>query len=272
MGIVRTAEWKLSVAPEQARQIMAQAFKKLGLDVQESGGVIRGKAARSLMKNRWAADLSAEVEPTADGKATSVMRVDMAGNKHYSLLDDLMDQIEPSALDDRGLSGAVERLGKAGRVFGRKELKYVQHMLHGVENVVQLGQGRYGDKQGLVVLTDQRLFFFEKSLGSQTVEEFPIASVNSVNVGSKMTGEVLTIHSSGNQSEIKYLQHGQGDELARQMRKLMQAPPAAAPTAPESTAQPDPIEQIRKLAELRDAGVLDEQEFVAKKQQLLDRM
>ena len=35
---------------------------------------------------------------------------------------------------------------------------------------------------------------------------------------------------------------------------------------------PDPIEQLRKLAELRDAGILTEEEFSAKKADILSRM
>ena len=34
----------------------------------------------------------------------------------------------------------------------------------------------------------------------------------------------------------------------------------------------DPIDGIRRLGELRDAGLLTEDEFQAKKQQLLDRI
>lgn len=44
-------------------------------------------------------------------------------------------------------------------------------------------------------------------------------------------------------------------------------PPDTALSAP-----PDIPEQIRKLAELRDAGVLNEDEFETKKKDLLDRM
>lgn len=45
-------------------------------------------------------------------------------------------------------------------------------------------------------------------------------------------------------------------------------PPTATP-APEP---PDVFEQIRKLGELRDAGVLTEDEFNAKKSDLLGRL
>ena len=43
------------------------------------------------------------------------------------------------------------------------------------------------------------------------------------------------------------------------------APPAQAPPAPAV----DPIEQLAKLGELRDKGVLTEEEFAAQKAQLL---
>ncbi|MDN5746734.1 MAG: SHOCT domain-containing protein [Nocardioidaceae bacterium] len=46
-------------------------------------------------------------------------------------------------------------------------------------------------------------------------------------------------------------------------------PPVSPPAAP---AQPDIADQIRKLAELHTAGVLTDEEFTAKKADLLDRM
>jgi len=42
--------------------------------------------------------------------------------------------------------------------------------------------------------------------------------------------------------------------------------PAVAPAAP---AQPNYIEELKKLAELKDAGIVSEEEFEAKKKQLL---
>jgi hypothetical protein len=51
--------------------------------------------------------------------------------------------------------------------------------------------------------------------------------------------------------------------------------PPGPPAQPELSASPvagDAIEQIRRLAELRDAGVLTEQEFAAKKDELLKRV
>ncbi|MEU6544097.1 SHOCT domain-containing protein [Streptomyces sp. NPDC046859] len=50
-----------------------------------------------------------------------------------------------------------------------------------------------------------------------------------------------------------------------------QAPAPAAP-APAPQAATTPVEQLRQLAELRDAGILSEEEFTAKKAEILARM
>ncbi|MFI7431904.1 SHOCT domain-containing protein [Micromonospora sp. NPDC049836] len=44
-----------------------------------------------------------------------------------------------------------------------------------------------------------------------------------------------------------------------------------APTPPPAVA-PDPIEQLRQLGQLRDAGILTEQEFANKKAEILSRL
>ena len=46
------------------------------------------------------------------------------------------------------------------------------------------------------------------------------------------------------------------------------APPAAAP-APAATAQQDDIAEIQQLATMKDQGILTEEEFQAKKKQIL---
>ncbi len=47
------------------------------------------------------------------------------------------------------------------------------------------------------------------------------------------------------------------------------APPAAAPAAPAAPAQPDYITELKRLAELRDMGIITAEDFETKKNQLL---
>ena len=50
------------------------------------------------------------------------------------------------------------------------------------------------------------------------------------------------------------------------------APPTAPDAPPSAGRPPDPLDEIRRLAELRDQGILTEQEFAAKKAELIDRI
>jgi Bacterial PH domain len=226
MGIVRSVEWKLVCSADEADARMRRAMSSLGMEPQGAHGTIRGAAKRSLRKNRWAAEISADIAPAAGGSIV-VCRVDMAGNKHYALLADIAEGMGDEVFDDRGVTAAVDRLGRTSKIFGRKEIRHLRNLLYATESVVELGQGEYEGKQGLLVLTTERLLFFEKSLGSETVEEFPLSSITSMTVSKKLTGERLVVHSSGNQSEIKGMMHGQADALVRAFRnqkQMQQAP------------------------------------------------
>jgi len=271
MGIVRTVEWKLTSPPEESDRRLREALSKLDMNPEGEPGHIRAKSGRSIRKNRWAAEVGIEFE-AVNGATVAVARVDMVGNKHYALLDEIAENAGDDLFDDRGSTDAIARLGKMGRTFGRKEVRHLQHLLHGTEHVLILGQGQYEKKQGLVVLTNQRLFFFEKSmLGQETIEEFSLKAITSLETGKKMGGERLVIHASGNSNEIKGMFHGQADEIARQFRRLKSEQEAPLPAAP---AQPvdDPLAQLERLAKLRDQGIISAEEFDQKKAELMERI
>jgi hypothetical protein len=238
---------------------------------ESSDGVLRAKSERSLKKNRWAAEVRIEFAPDAAGTIVTC-HVDMAGNKHDAILGEITEAIGKDALiDARGIEQAIERLGKMSRLFARKEVHHLQRLVRSDERVVGLGQGVYQDKQGIVALTDQRLFFFEKSLASESLEEFNLSSISSIEVNKKLTGERLVIHASGNRAEINKMMHGQADTLAHEFRTLRQSGSEQAHTSASPSA-PDVLDQIRKLSELHNAGVLTLEEFESKKATLLERL
>ncbi len=269
MGIVRVVEWKLVCAPDEADAHIRRAFGQLELDPEGPPGRIVGHAKRAMMKNRWASDISVEIQPLGAG-SMATCTVDMLGNKHFAVLGDLAEAVGDDLFDDRGVAQAVERLGKTSRLFGRKEVRHLRNLLRASEEVLELGQGQYEGKQGLVVLTSERLFFFEKSLGSETLEEFPLRVITSMSVKKAMTGETLKIFASGNQSEIKSMMHGQADALVRRFHMQNQRTsqvPAAAPAQID-----DPLAQLERLGQLRDKGLLSDEEFEVKKTELLGRL
>ena len=70
--------------------------------------------------------------------------------KHFEVLGDIAEAVGDDVYGDRGVAHAVQRLGKAARIFGRKEVRHVWNLLRSTERVTELGQGQYGNKQGLL--------------------------------------------------------------------------------------------------------------------------
>ena len=56
------------------------------------------------------------------------------------------------------------------------------------------------------------------------------------------------------------------------VRNRLSSPRQSAPPAPPGAPPGDAMEQLKKLGELRDAGVVTSEEFEAKKAELLRRM
>jgi hypothetical protein len=260
----------MAMPAEQAQTRLRAALEQLDMDISDESGRLSASMARSLRKNRWAAEITIDLQAAPGGTTIATCRVDMAGNKHYAVLSELAEAVGDDAFDDRGVTEAVQALGKVGRVFGRKEVRHLRHLLQADERVQVLGQGVYGSRQGLIVLTDRRLFFFEKSLGSETVEEFSLKSITSLEASKRLGGEKLVIHASGNTSEIKQLFHGQADEITRRFRQLLRDREETQPVAHAALPLPeDPVARLERLAALHERGVLSDDEFSQLKRDIL---
>ncbi|QQB47701.1 SHOCT domain-containing protein [Corynebacterium glucuronolyticum] len=86
--------------------------------------------------------------------------------------------------------------------------------------------------------------------------------------GASFKGDSVKITASGSVIEVTTLPKGRGAEFADRLRNLRdtvhQPAPAASPTPATGG-----IEQLQKLAELHDAGILTDEEFAAAKAKAL---
>ena len=127
-------------------------------------------------------------------------------------------------------------------------------------------------------MTDRRLLFVKDGVMSQVSEDFPYDKVSSVQWASGFVQGTITVFASGNKAEIKNVDKEDGKGMVDALRDRLNAPtasPGAAAPAPApvaASATPDPFEQLRKLGELRDAGILSTEEFEAKKAEILSRL
>ncbi len=165
---------------------------------------------------------------------------------------------------------AAARMG--WRMGGKRELKKLAEHLYEGETVRFIAQGAYEGDQGIVVLTDVRLLFLFHGVMRQRKEDFPLRLISSVQTKSGWgTGEIK-VWVSGNSASISGIVKSDLEPLADAVRQGIATQHAAPPTAPSAESADDPYEALRKLASLRDAGVLTEEEFETKKQDLLGRI
>ena len=190
---------------------------------------------------------------------------------HLAVLPTAGDELTASGLRP-DVASAVEKMG--WKLGGRREIKHLNEYLTPHETVHRIVQGTYENDQGIAVLTDQRLVFLFHGLVRNRVEEFYFDRISSVqNEGGIATGSVV-IHASGNKAKISQIVKDDARALADDIRTHLGGPRVVAAVEPP-VADPvgaDPLEQIRKLGELRDAGLLSDDEFEAKKGDLLRRL
>ncbi len=286
MGIVKNSSTRILAPYESAYHAVVAAFQAAGIDVTVAGNPIVGEVQRSLRKNRWAATVTAALRPETPTTTIVEWSVDMQGGKHSELRGEILDALKAPVdyigtpgddrgvgVDDHGVGDALSRLGKMGRVFGALEASALADFVQPDERVVELAQGIYGKHQGMLVLTTQRLFFFDVGLIRAAVEEFDFKAIGSLGFSTKLSGETINISISGRSAEIKQIAHGRGAAFVAAFRRVRSeaATAASAPAQPTAPAL-DLADQIRKLSELHSAGILTDDEFNTKKADLLSRM
>jgi len=121
------------------------------------------------------------------------------------------------------------------------------------------------------VATDRRLVFFAKKLTGYDLESFPYDHISSIEMGKSMMGHHITLFASGNKVAMKWIDKKQDvSGFVATVRGRMKGGAGAGDGAPApAVAELDAADQIRKLAELRDTGILTEEEFQTKKAQIL---
>lgn len=275
VGIVRNSATRIQGPFEAVHPAIAAAFGAIDATVTDPGNPIVADVKRSIRKNRWASKITAGVRPESPETTVVEWSVDMAGDKHHEVLAEVLDNVK-FPIDDLGVGDALERLGKMGRFFGRLEAAALSQYVHLDERVVELAQGIYDKRQGMLVLTTQRLFFFDKGFLGAQVEEFDFKAIGSLGFGKKMSGETIDISISGRSAQISQVAHGRGETFIAAFRRVRDAATAAAAPGPtviqQAAPAPDLADQIRKLSDLHAAGILTDEEFVAKKADLLARM
>jgi hypothetical protein len=175
-----------------------------------------------------------------------------------------------------------------------KLLGQVQSHLEQGERVDAYVAGTYETKvmgsatvrNGVFLATDRRLVFYAKKMGGYDFESFPYANISSFEQSKGTMGHSIRFFASGNVVTMKWIKDDPAvfgefvrlvtERAGRKPSSDQSVPPTAAQYSPQpgvqASAHEDVFEALRKLGELRDAGIVTPEEFEAKKKDLLDRI
>lgn len=135
-----------------------------------------------------------------------------------------------------------------------------------------------GAKAGMAVMTLGASYLATGVGRKQSTEVIPVKSITSVTTKKGMGLQTkLSVITAGNTIEMR-VAHKEAEQVKSVLLQLVAgshptqrvAPPA--PSAPAPAAAPDVSAQLVQLAGLRDAGILTDEEFVAKKAELIARL
>jgi hypothetical protein len=153
------------------------------------------------------------------------------------------------------------------RTFRQEKLMPGETLVGHLEGWIgeKMGQGERIRHNGQFILTNERVCFYRKDPFEEVFETIPLSKISSVETLSLMGYRVLRLHTAHDDLEFKTLEPKTlFDEVLAQLERLRNE----ASTAPAESI----TDQIKKLGELRDGGLLTEDEFNAKKAELLARL
>ncbi len=131
-----------------------------------------------------------------------------------------------------------------------------------------MGSGDKTQHNGALVVTDERVAFYRKGILGEVLETIPLKKITSIERKSMMGFRTIRIHTSHDQLEFK----GFLKDEEQQLVEAIEAGREQSNTTGQSNQQPDPMDALKKLGELKELGVITEEEFQEKKSVLLAKL
>jgi hypothetical protein len=165
----------------------------------------------------------------------------------------------------------------------KPEIKELPSMLHPDEKLHGLLEGMLKrvhnndiNGNGIVIATNKRIIFFRKSIiGTVTKEEIPISKVSSASYRKGLMFSSVAVITASNEAVVEQCDKTVAKRFSETVQKLISDldTPLGQTAVPQSTpvavnSGPD-LGQLEKLFDLKQKGILTEEEFNAQKAKLL---
>ena len=142
-----------------------------------------------------------------------------------------------------------------------------------IEGTLRDVMGRSINGNGVVIVTDLRLIFYQKTMfGSITKEEYSIDNVTSASCHINAFTAAIEVRAGSNKATVVHLKVLEAEKFVNILNQAIYSKPGQTAQASQTIGQPagpSIAEQLEKFFELKEKGILTEEEFNIQKARLL---
>lgn len=167
----------------------------------------------------------------------------------------------------------MERLKQLGEVdlFGtKKEVKELPSVMYDGETLEYLMSGFLNGNTWLIVCTNKRVLFLDKGMlfGCKQLE-IPLEKINSIEAKKGLFLGSITIWDGASAMKIDQVQKKALQPFVTAVNSAREACKKQLSSPNVTVTESDYIIQLEKLAELKEKGIVTQEEFEIKKKQIL---
>lgn len=167
----------------------------------------------------------------------------------------------------------IRSLEGANKLIDSKEIKELPNILEEGETVKKVAKGFYEQRDGILVATNKRLIFIHKGvLFGFGIEDLTYDKLTSVQHKLDPTFGTITILTSDDRMDIQRVDKKQAISFSKYAReKIARSGNHFVNNRKKRLSESLSIaDQIKKLTDLRDAGLLTDEELLVHEQKILD--
>lgn len=167
------------------------------------------------------------------------------------------------------IEAQIQALGKVDTFGTRKEIKSLPEILRKEECIKALTSGFYQGNTWLIVCTNFRVIFLDKGMiyGLKQID-IPLDKVNSVGCETGLFFATVVVWDGASKVLIENISKNEGKEFTNKVNDALHEYKRPQTVVAVASGN-DVASQLVKLAELKEKGILTEDEFLAQKKKLL---
>jgi hypothetical protein len=164
-------------------------------------------------------------------------------------------------------------MSKHGKAFAESKLKPGEAVIASMEGYKgrMMGKGKDTQHNGALFLTDQRVVFYRKGFLGEVFDAIPLDKLTSVETKTLLGHKTLVMHTSNDEMEFRTFDgDAKYQSFVAELEKLRSKPTTVAPVA--AGASVSSADRIRQLSDLLRDGLITQEEFDAKRREILAAM